>query len=180
MRIAVYCSASANLPRQWKDDARALGRWIGSVGGELVYGGVEAGLMKEVAEAARAAGAATVGVVPSRRLDRADRRLDVMIRTSDLVERKRIMLNLADVFVALPGGYGTLDEVASTFAHQSFTGRQAPVILLNADGIFTHLVEQYRTFAERGLMRGEALNGLRVAQSVEEVIEYLENYITRQ
>lgn len=175
MRIAVYCSASDNLPEQWLEDARTLGRWIGRSGSELIYGGVGCGLMKIVSGAARKAGAHTVGVVPARRLDMADTHLNVRIRTSDLSERKRIILNLADAFVALPGGYGTLDRVASSFAHLCFTGRHAPIVLCNTDGIFSPLVEQYRSFTEKGLMRGSSLEILHVTHNIEETINILEN-----
>lgn len=175
MRIAVYCSASDELPEHWREDARTLGRWIGLSGAELIFGGVGCGLMKIVSEAARSAGARTVGVVPARRLDMAAPHMSVAIRTSDLSERKRIILNLADAFVALPGGYGTLDEVASTVAHLCFTGRQAPIVLCNTDDIFTPLVEQYRTFAEKGLMRGTSLENLHVTDNIGEAISVLEN-----
>lgn len=175
MRIAVYCSAANDLPEKWRDEARALGEWLGRNGAELVYGGVEAGLMKVVSEAALSAGSRIVGVVPARRLNMASPHLSVAIRTSDLSERKRIMLNLADVFVALPGGIGTLDEIASTLAHLSFTGRKAPVIICNTDGVFSGLIEQLDSFTRMGLMRTAALENLCVAGEMSEAISILEN-----
>lgn len=174
MRIAVYCSAASELPERWHNDAAALGSWIGRNGDELVYGGVEAGLMKTVANATAAAGGRVTGVVPSRRAHMAGRQLTTHIRTSDLSERKRIMLNLADVFVALPGGYGTLDEVATTFAHLNFTGRRTPVILCNSDGVFTPLLEQFQTMIKLGLMRPEMLRKLLVTDNIDEVIQILD------
>ena len=85
------------------------------------------------------------------------------------------MINLADAFIALPGGYGTLVEVASTFAHLWFTGSRAPIVLCNSDGVFSPLVEQYRTFAEKGLMRSSSLENLHVTRDIAEAIRILEN-----
>ena len=175
MRIAVYCSAAENLPEKWRDNARAIGEWLGRSGAELVYGGVEAGLMKVVSDAALGKGARTVGVVPARRLNMASPHIDVAIRTSDLSERKRIMLNISDAFLALPGGIGTLDEIASTLAHLSFTGRKTPVIICNTDGVFSSLIDLFNSFVSNGLMRDNALDNLHVAEDAADAIRILES-----
>lgn len=71
MKIAVYCSSVSDLPPEWQESARVTGRWIGEHGSSLVYGGVDAGLMRIVAESTKAAGGQVVGVVPMRRRDEA-------------------------------------------------------------------------------------------------------------
>lgn len=173
MKIAVYCSSASNLPAAWQEDAGSLGRWIGSHGHQLVYGGVHAGLMATVAQAVKDAGGTVVGVVPVRRLDMASHLIDVRVPAADLCERKSAMQTLADAFVVLPGGYGTLDEFIGTFAHLNFTECHRPVIVLNSDGIFTPTVEQLRLFVERGVMAPERLDILHIASTVEEAIALL-------
>lgn len=154
MRVVVYCSAAEALPDHWREGAAAIGRWIGERGATLVYGGVNAGLMTETAAAARAAGARIVGVVPVRRSNMASPLNDIQISVADLNERKATMELLGDVFVVLPGGYGTLDELASTFAYINFTKQIGKhIVIYNPDGIFDPLMTQLDLMAEAGLMR---------------------------
>lgn len=120
LTIAVYCSAAAGLPEHWQEGARVAGRWIGQHGATLVYGGVDAGLMTVVARTARDNGARVVGVVPTRRREWSSPYNDIVVPTSDLNERKGTMQLLADAFVVLPGGYGTLDEFSTSFSYINF------------------------------------------------------------
>lgn len=182
MKIAVYCSAASQLPQEWIDDARTLGTWIGTHNAQLIYGGVEAGLMTVVATAAKEAGGRIVGVVPVRRLDKASPLADIKISAADLCERKSAMQMLADTFVVLPGGYGTLDELISTFAQINFTDRGLPIILCNTDGLFDPVLAQLALFVERGLMDAGCMDVLHVARSIEEltaILDGIEKNLTR-
>ena len=174
MKIAVYCSAASQLPQEWIADAQALGSWIGKHNAQLIYGGVEAGLMTVVATAAKEAGGHIVGVVPVRRLDNASMLADVRISATDLCERKSAMQMLADVFVVLPGGYGTLDELVSTFSQINFTCRNLPIVVYNADGLFDPVLAQFALFVERGLMDAKCMDILHVARSIDELSAILE------
>lgn len=154
MRVVVYCSSAESLPESWREGASAVGRWIGEHGATLVYGGVNAGLMTETASAARAAGARIVGIVPARRCNMVSPLNDIQISVADLNERKATMELLGDVFVVLPGGYGTLDELASTFAYINFTNQIGKhIVIYNPDGIFDPLMTQLDIMAEAGLMK---------------------------
>ena len=176
MRIAVYCSSRDNLPSQWRESAAAVGRWIGENGSELVYGGVDLGLMHTVADATRTAGGRITGVVPLRRADMAFAGNDVNIPTAELTDRKNVMQLLADVFVVLPGGYGTLDEFASAFAYINFGSlNHKQIVLFNPDGLFDHLVAQLNVMVERGLMSASLIDSLTVARDTDELLSALDN-----
>jgi len=164
-----------NLPEYWQEGARAVGTWIGKNKFQLVYGGVDAGLMCVAARACKNAGGTVVGIVPTRRANLASPFNDVRVPTADLNDRKGVMQLLSDTFVVLPGGYGTLDEFAASFGYINFTMRRDKrVILFNPDGIFDPLLAQLDRFVERGLMTPAPLKVLVVATTVEELIEALE------
>ena len=169
LNVAVYCSAAGDLPESWVDAARELGRWIGRRGATLVYGGVDAGLMTVVARGVRDGGGGRVtGVIPDLRRDMA---------VAGLAERKAVMCRMADVYVVLPGGYGTLDEFFTTLADILFnrlTGKT--IILYNPDGLYDSLLAQFDTLVAAGLIRQGSFECIRVAASVEELISSLERY----
>lgn len=174
LTVAVYCSAVAGLPEEWQEGARLTGRWIGEHGGQLVYGGVDAGLMTVVAEAAHRAGAKVVGVVPTRRREWASAYNDIVVPTSDLNERKGTMQLLADTFVVLPGGYGTLDEFSTSFSYINFTDQPSKhIVLYNPGGLYDPLLEQLRRMVEARLLRPQAMDILHVASTPEQIVEIL-------
>lgn len=173
--ITLYCSSTSPLPHHWEEAARAVGTWIGEHHARLVYGGVAKGLMEIAARACKDAGGKIVGVVPGRRYGLASDLTDVRIPTSELNERKTIMQLLADVFVVLPGGYGTLDELASAFAYINFTNQNSKhIILHNADGIFSPFLEQLRVMAAAGVMNPALAENIHITSSIDQLIEALE------
>jgi len=174
--IAVYCSAVDNLPEHWQEGARVTGRWIGSHAATLVYGGVESGLMTVVARTAHDAGGRVVGVVPTRRREWSSVFNDIVVPTSDLNERKGTMQLLADAFVVLPGGYGTLDEFSTSFSYINFTDQpDKHIVLYNPDGLYDPLIEQLHRMVGAGLLRPSALDILRVVTQPEEIAETLDS-----
>lgn len=155
MNIAVYCSSRSNLDRCFIDAAAALGEWIGKNGNNLVYGGSNAGTMHTLAQAAHDAGARITGVVPQCFAHRADPLVDTLIPAKDLAERKDIMIDLADTFVVLPGGIGTIDEWISTLTHLVVAGDTSTrIIVVNIRGIFDNMIAQLDTTAASPFSRG--------------------------
>ena len=141
MTIAVYCPSREALPQEAFDCARATGEWIGRHRGTLVYGGVNAGLMHITAQATAEAGGHIIGVVPEKFIQRADPICHEVVTATDLNQRKSVMCNLADVFVALPGGLGTVDEVISAVSQLKVDkDTDKRLLLLNLDDIFTPLI----------------------------------------
>lgn len=178
MRIAVYCSSMEELPQEWMDTAYSVGKLLAQRGVQMVYGGVNMGLMRMAARGCKESGGTVVGIVPRRRAMVASPLNSVMIPTSDLSDRKSMMQTMADAFVVLPGGYGTLDEFASSFAYANFTRHtDKPVIVYNAEGLYDCLIEQLAVFVRRGLMLPEMLEILRVATTSEGLMEEIEGVI---
>lgn len=174
MNIAVYCSAHEGLPQAVRDDAAALGRWIGNNGHTLVYGGLDNGLMGTVASAAAESDAKIMGVVPQSRLSRRHpaNTLDIMVAT--LHERKQTMEENAHVFVALDGGIGTIDEVMSALASTSFFDTPRPIHLLNRDGLYSPLAQMMAEMQSRGLVRPEVAARLQMHPTVDALLAALE------
>lgn len=169
MRIAVYCSAKAGLPQEVVDDARTLGRWIGENGHQLVYGGLSLGLMHEVAHAAREAGAIVMGVVPQNRIASMHPDNTVNLFCSTLHERKQMMEENADVFVALDGGIGTLDEVFAALASMTFFREPKPVMLLNRNDLYSPLKDLMGHMVTRSLATPPATRHLQFYPTVGEL-----------
>lgn len=176
MNIAVYCSARDGIDPLHRQDATDLGLWIGRGGHTLVYGGIALGLMEIVARQAHIAGGRLTGVVPQLRSSLANPLNDETIMVADLYERKREMERRADAFVALAGGYGTLDELVSTWTSLSFNGTPRPVIALSRNGLY----EPLRTLADRmvadRLMSPDVRANISFAPDVNTVIDILADY----
>ena len=155
MKIAVFCSANADIDKKYFEAAEELGRWIGENGHTLVFGGCNLGLMECVAEATRKAGGRTIGVVPAivERGGKASPNMDVCIPCDNLSDRKDLMLAQADVCVALPGGIGTLDEVFTVAASASIGYHHKRVVIYNVDGFWDSLLAMLSDLKGKGVIR---------------------------
>lgn len=174
MKIAVYCSSRDKIDETYKDDAALIGKRIGMSGAHLVYGGIGKGLMRIVASEVRSAGGRVVGVVPISRKAMANKDNTDTILARDLNDRKSRMMLLGDAFVVLPGGYGTLDELISTFSFLTFTGDTSKrIVVINRDGIFDPILAQLRLMASRGLLDEKAIDCLSVVSDGEECCRVL-------
>ena len=144
MRIAVYCSAKDVIPAEFLELGDALGTWIGSQGHTLVYGGATGGLMSRTSNAAKAAGAHVIGVIPSRIIasGRKAGNCDYLIEVANMSERKQRMRDEADVIVCLPGSYGTLDEMMDATSAAIVGEHHKPTYVLNYKGFYEPLMQQ--------------------------------------
>lgn len=174
MRIAVYCSARPDIPGQFHDDARMLGQWIGSNGHTLVYGGLSYSMMDDVATATVAAGGKVMGIVPRSRMERQHPDNTVSIHVETLHERKQMMEENADIFVALEGGLGTLDEVFSAVASATFFKESVEIHLLDRDGLYQPLKQLFGNMKEKGLITGRAADCIHFHPDVEAMTAALE------
>lgn len=177
MRITVYCSSRSNLENKYTSAAIELGRWIGANKHELVYGGVNAGMMHTLAQSAHDAGAVITGIVPKCFAERADTLNDKLETTSGLNERKARMIALADAFVVLPGGLGTIDEWVSTLSAlvvDCDTSRK--IIVVNIDGIFDDMAAQLDRTAASPFARSSIMDQCYViVDSITNMINELNN-----
>lgn len=178
--VTVYCSASGELPDEWIEAAREVGCVIGDNDATLVYGGVDAGLMREVASSVKLTGSGRViGVVPAYRADMVCPFNDKCIDTKGLDDRKAVMQDLADIFIVLPGGYGTLDELTGALAYVRFNGIDSKKILLfNPEGLYDHFLAQLNRMIDCGLMKQATLDSLEVFQSASELVARLRQLIS--
>jgi cytokinin riboside 5'-monophosphate phosphoribohydrolase len=176
--ICVYCSSSNAVHASYFAAARALGTAIAARGHTLIFGGVEIGLMGELARAARARGGPVVGVVPE--LARGSRHVfaaDEVIYTPDLRARKQVMERRADHFVALPGGFGTLEELFEILTLKQLTLHTHPVVLFNHRDYYGPLVAALEHMFTEGFASAEHHRQLYgVADTVDGLFDYFAAY----
>lgn len=175
MKICVFCSANQQIDADFFRLTEELGRWAASEGHTVVYGGVNCGLMECVSKAAHEAGGRTIGVIPQiiEKNGRISQYVDVEIPCDNLSDRKQLMLDQSDVFIALPGGIGTLDEVFTVAASATIGYHQKRVILYNMKGFWDSLVRLLDDLQQRGVIRNRWQDQILVASSLEEVKELI-------
>mgnify|MGYP003293488361 CR=1 FL=1 len=175
MNIAVYCSSRDGLPQHIEDIAVALGQWLGKNGHTLVYGGVHAGLMHTVAQAAHDSGARVVGVVPECFKQRIDEVVDEPVYTQNLNDRKAEMYSRSDHFVVLPGGIGTIDEWVATLSQITVDQSPRRIVVMNLDGMYDHTVKQLEASSKSLFARvGNMLDISIITTTSQQMIEALE------
>lgn len=175
MKIGIFCSANARIDSDFFTLTEEFGRWAASEGHTIVFGGVNQGLMECVAKAVKDAGGKTIGVVPSivEETGRTSRYNDVVISCNNLNERKQLMIDESDVFVALPGGVGTLDEVFTVAASFTIGYHQKRVILYNMKGFWDTAIQMLDDLQQRGMVRGDWRSYIQVANSLEGLISLI-------
>lgn len=177
-RICVYCGSNSGARPAYAGAARRLGRVLGERGIGLVYGGGNVGLMGVLADAALEAGAQVTGVIPKALVARELAHKGVTeLRVVDLMhERKALMAELADAFIALPGGLGTLDELFEAWTWAQLGLHEKPIGLLEVDGFFAPLVAYLdRAVAER-FVRAAHREMLSVESEPERLLERFAGY----
>jgi uncharacterized protein (TIGR00730 family) len=152
--ICVYCGSRPGERPGFGAVAGAVGRWIGERRGQLVYGGGRTGLMGTVAEATRAAGGRVVGIIPKALVDKelANPLCDELHVVDTMHERKAMMGERADAFVALPGGIGTFEELFEIWTWRQLGYHDKPVGILNADGYYDGLLGFLANCVREGFM----------------------------
>ncbi len=140
--LCVYCGSRPGEGPAYIETAREVGRWIARHGGQLVYGGGHNGLMGTVADAALEAGAPVIGIIPQALVDKeyAHRGCTELHIVANMHERKRLMAERADAFLALPGGIGTLEEFFEVWTWRQLGYHDKPVGLLNQGGYYDALL----------------------------------------
>ena len=175
MKLCIFCSANQHIDPDFFEMTRELGEWAAQNGHSIVFGGHDAGLMHAVSQAAHDAGGQVIGVVPRKIMEmgRLSPYLDVHIPTENLTDRKDLMMLQSDAFIVLPGGIGTLDELFTTAAAATLQYHQKPLILWNMKGFWNSLIACMDDLQQKGVIRGDWRNGIKVANSLEEVISLL-------
>lgn len=171
--VCVFCSSSQTIDDRYEALARDVGGAIGRRGWDLVSGAGSISMMGALAASARAAGARTVGVIPDAlvRMEVADRDSDEFIVTRDMRQRKGIMDERSDAFLALPGGLGTLEELVEAWTARSLNMHRKPVVVLDPWGDYAHLHALLDHWQERGFVRPDAVAHVQWATGVEQALD---------
>jgi uncharacterized protein (TIGR00730 family) len=175
MNICVFCGSSSGTDVIYSTAAKELGRLIGTSKSTLVYGGGNVGLMGILADATLAASGEVVGVIPDFLLRRevahhGITRLEVV---ETMHERKKRMADLSDAFIAMPGGWGTLDELAEILTWKQLGLIDSPIGLLNTNSYFDHLIAQMKVMARDGFLGAASLNSIKIAQTPHQLLTQL-------
>ena len=152
--VCVYCGSRPGDNPAYTQVAQAVGQWIGAHQGQLVYGGGRSGLMGTVAETTRLAGGRVVGVIPQALVDKdlANRQCDELHIVQTMHERKAMMAERSDAFVALPGGIGTFEELFEIWTWRQLGYHDKPIGLLNVDGYYDGMLGFLGTSVQSGFM----------------------------
>jgi uncharacterized protein (TIGR00730 family) len=171
-RVAVYCGSAGGSDPRYRSEARRLGTSIARAGLGLVYGGASVGLMGAVADEALRGGGEVIGVLPevlsgSEIAHRGLTRLEVV---KTMHARKARMVHLADGFLILPGGYGTLDELMEILTWKQLRLHAKPCVLINTAAYWDGLLAFLDTAVEAGFLKGENRGLVEVAGDAEEAV----------
>jgi uncharacterized protein (TIGR00730 family) len=170
--VSVYCGARHGVRPAYTDAARTLGAAIGARGWQLVYGGGKVGLMGELADATLAAGGRVVGVIPESLMRRevGHRGLHELHVVPTMHQRKQMMAERADVFIALPGGIGTLEELYEVWTWRQLGYHDQPIGLLNVDGYYDALLQFMQHTVAEGFLSAAQREVLRVGVAPEALL----------
>ena len=177
-RLCVFCGSSYGSSPSFTAAARELGEAIAARGIELVYGGARVGLMNEVADAALAKGGKVIGVLPRfmSQKELAHESLTELHVVETMHQRKQLMAELSDGFVALPGGFGTFEEIFEAMTWQQLHLHRSPCALFNVAGYYDKLVEFLDVSVASGFVRQDLHDSLIVANNVEDLFEGFAEY----
>ncbi|MBI5381284.1 MAG: TIGR00730 family Rossman fold protein [Opitutae bacterium] len=173
--LCVYCSSSDRLDQKYFTAAEAVGRALAAQGWGLVYGGGKTGLMGTVARAAKSGGARVVGVIPDfmKAKELAYEGADEMHTVVTMRERKLLMETRADAFLALPGGWGTLEEMMEIVTLRQLDVLRKPCVFFNQDGFYDDLLRFFEKMVRERFNKPSNLELFTVATTVEEIFAQL-------
>lgn len=174
--LCVYCSSSDRLDRKYYDVAEELGRQLVARGWGLVYGGGKTGLMGAVARGTKSAGGRVIGVIPEfmKARELAFDEADELVTVVTMRERKLLMETRADAFVALPGGFGTLEEIMEILTLRQINVVHKPCVFLNQDGFYDDLLRFFDRMLAESFFKPSNMGLFRVAADVPDVFTQIE------
>ncbi|SFW71025.1 hypothetical protein SAMN02927921_03530 [Sinomicrobium oceani] len=177
-RITVYCGSNDGLDPMYKAQAYLLGQTLAQRDIELVYGGAQVGLMGAIADGALEQGGKVTGVLPNflRNKEIAHRKLTELLLVETMSQRKIKIEDLADGIIALPGGYGTLDELFEALTNAQLQLHRKPIGLLNVQGFYDGLVQLLDTMTSRGLLRKNNRDMLLISEDIEDLLDKMDRY----
>ena len=173
--VCVYCGSSAGTNPRFGEAADALGRALGEAGVGLVFGGGGDGLMGRVARATLAAGGRVTGIIPKFLVAREHALIDgqELVVVDSMHQRKQLMFDRADAFIALPGGVGTLEELVEQLTWAQLQRHRKPVLLADIDGFWRPLLALFAHMRNLGFIREQFEVRYLVAEKIEDALPML-------
>lgn len=177
-QICVFCGSSMGNQPSYRNAAVQLGLVMAEQKMGLVYGGANVGIMKVLAETMLEKGMKVIGVMPDSLVEKevAHRGLTELIIVSSMAARKEKMVELSDAFIAMPGGFGTLDELSEIMTYNQLRITDKPMGLLNIDGFFDALLRFYDHAVQEGFVRKEHRDNLIVSDGVTDLLARMSAY----
>ncbi len=182
MRVCVFCASSEKMESVYFEAAAELGEEIVKNGWELLYGGTNCGLMREVSDAAKKAGGKVTGIIPRCIVDRgvSAQGITELIVAPDMKERKSMMREQADAFIALPGGWGTLEEITEVITLKQLGVHNKPIVFINTNDFYEYFFLFINNIRKEGFV-SNAYDGLyTVVNDVEEALAYIKKYKAKE
>jgi len=178
-RITVFCGSSFGTEEIYKQQATLLGQTLAKQNIELVYGGANVGLMGAVADGILNEGGKAIGVLPNflRSKEIAHLGLTELILVESMHERKTKMNDLCDGVIALPGGFGTLEELFEMLTWAQLGLHKKPIAILNINGFYDSLIELTKVMVEKGLLKEANQQMLLVSDNIDDLLEQMKNYV---
>ena len=176
--VCIFCGSSTGIRESYSDNARLLGKILTENNITLVYGGGNVGLMGIIADAVIEAGGKTIGVMPKSiaELEIAHDNLTELYLVDTMAERKEMMAKLSDAFIAMPGGFGTLDELSEILTYNQLRICDKPLGLLNVDGYFDSLLNFFDHAVNERFVREEHRKNVIVSDTPAKLINMLGEY----
>ncbi|MFH6994485.1 TIGR00730 family Rossman fold protein [Flavobacterium sp. FlaQc-48] len=178
-RITVFCGSSFGTDEIYKEQATLLGQTMAKQNIELVYGGANVGLMGAVADGILNEGGRAIGVLPNflRSKEIAHLGLTELILVESMHERKTKMNDLCDGVIALPGGFGTLEELFEMLTWAQLGLHKKPIAILNINGFYDALIELTKVMVKKGLLKDVNQQMLLVSDNIDDLLDQMKNYI---
>lgn len=178
-RITVFCASSFGTEKIYEEQAILVGKTLAEQNIELVYGGANVGLMGAVADGALNAGGKVIGVLPNflRSKEIAHLGLTELILVESMHERKTKMNELCDGVIALPGSFGTLEELFEMLTWEQLGLHKKPIAILNINGFYDSLIQLTKIMVEKGFLKSEYQQMLIVAETIDDLLHKMKNYV---
>lgn len=178
MRICVYCSSSNAVADIYFETAKKLGHLIGENGYSLVFGGANVGLMEQLAVAVKEFNGKITGIIPQKIHDKqlSSNQPDELIVTSTMDERKALMRDISDAFIALPGGFGTLEEILEVITLKQLDYHRKPIVFINVNRYFDDLFAQFEKSYFENFAKENYRKLFASVDKPEEALKYIIDY----
>lgn len=179
--VCVFCSSSERIDPRYYDLAADVGRGLGERGWTCVSGGGSISMMGRLAQSARASGGHTIGVIPQALRDRevADLAADELVVTHDMRQRKGVMDERSDAFLALPGGIGTLEELMEVWTSRTLSMHDKPVVVLDPWDDFALLRAQVEAWVDRGFVSRDSVERVHWVATVDRAFAVMDDAVAR-